>query len=182
MAPEASPSRTSRASNQVHPTYTFPVSPKSPATYSQGHHDYPAVDIFAPAGSKFLAVTTGTVQDVSLRDRWDPKLDRPATRGGLSISIIGDDGVRYYGSHLQSVAEGVVPGARVSTGQVIGGVGDSGNAKGISPHLHFGISRPTYPGDWEIRRGVLDPFPYLEAWKAGRHHSPKRAIKKLEPE
>ena len=160
--------------------YVFPVQPPSVADYTQGHHDYPATDIFAPEGSSFVAVTNGMVEEVSEVDRWDPAVDNPATRGGLFVSLIGVDGVRYYGSHLATVAQGIVPGARVVAGDLLGNVGTTGNARGITPHLHFGISRATGPGDWEVRRGELDPFPYLEAWRKGNGLSPRSAIRDLE--
>jgi len=142
------------------------------ADYSQGHHDYPATDIFAPLGTRFVATTSGVVDELSRHDRWDPSVDDPATRGGLYVSLIGDDGVRYYGAHLSSVASGLRAGERVERGQLLGRVGDSGNARGISPHLHFGISHPTFPGDWEVRRGEVDPYSYLEAWRRGRDRTP----------
>ena len=165
----ATPSATPPESPADH---VFPVRPPSAADYSQGHHDYPATDIFAPEGTAFVAVTDGVIDEVSREDRWDPEVDDPATRGGLFVSLIGDDGVRYYGAHLSSVEAGLEAGSRVASGDPLGRVGDSGNARGISPHLHFGISRPTRPGDWEVRRGEIDPFPFLEAWRRGRNRVP----------
>jgi murein DD-endopeptidase MepM/ murein hydrolase activator NlpD len=130
-------------------------------------HGYPAIDIFAPQGTNFVAVTSGVVDFVSPEDVWDPANDDPAARGGLAVAIIGDDGVRYYGSHLSEVASGIVPGARVDKGQLLGKVGSTGNARGRDAHLHFGMSHPTYPEDWQTRRGEVDPFPFLEAWEIG---------------
>lgn len=154
------------------PVYVFPVQPPEVAIYWQGHHDYPATDVFAPQGSPFVAVTSGVVDFVSREDRWDPTADDPATRGGLAVAIIGEDGVRYYGSHLSGVAENIVPGAWVNAGQALGYVGNTGNARNVAPHLHFGISHPTFPEDWEVRRGEIDPYPYLSAWQAGEHVVP----------
>lgn len=174
-SPSASPSLTPPLDPSPEPrdlTYAFPVRPSSVADYSQGHHDYPATDIFAPLGTRFVATTSGVVDELSRHDRWDPSVDDPATRGGLYVSLIGDDGVRYYGAHLSSVASGLRAGERVERGQLLGRVGDSGNARGISSHLHFGISHPTFPGDWEVRRGEVDPYPYLEAWRRGRDRTP----------
>lgn len=159
--------------------YVFPVQPPTAASYSQGHHDYPASDIFAPEGTAFVAVTSGTISEVSRTDKWKPDVDDPATRGGLFVSLVGADGVRYYGSHLASVANGIRSSVSVTAGQVLGTVGSSGNARGIAPHLHFGISNPTEPGDWEVRRGELDPFPYLEAWRRGKSLSPRPALQAL---
>ncbi len=153
-------------------TYRFPIDPPGVADYSDGHHDYPAVDIFCPIGTRFVAVTDGVVDFVSRTDPWDPTVDEPSTRGGLSVAIVGDDGVRYYGSHLSSVADGIEPGARVAVGQVLGLTGKTGNAADTDPHLHFGISHPTTPDDWSVRRGEVDPFPYLQAWAEGRNVTP----------
>jgi peptidoglycan LD-endopeptidase LytH len=147
--------------------YVFPIQPPEVASYQRGHHDYPATDIFAPIGSSVVAVTNGIVDFVSYEDRWDGKVDDPATRGGLSVAIIGDDGVRYYGSHLSAIAPGIMPGVRVRAGKLLGYSGRTGNARGTSPHLHFGISHPTYPEDWEVRRGEISPYPYLQAWERG---------------
>ena len=80
--------------------YIFPVQHVE-VNYGKFHHDYPATDIFCPEGSEFVAVTDGVVDFVSFKDIWDPKTDDPNNRGGLAVAIIGTDGVRYYGSHLQ---------------------------------------------------------------------------------
>jgi murein DD-endopeptidase MepM/ murein hydrolase activator NlpD len=147
--------------------YVFPVQPADVTNYGPYHHDYPAVDIFCPIGSRFVAPTSGVVDYISTKDKWDPAVDDPATRGGLSVAIIGDDGVRYYGSHLSAVQEGIVPGVRVAAGQLLGKTGKTGDARYVDPHLHFGISHPTTPDDWKTRRGEFSPYKYLRAWQAG---------------
>ena len=155
-------------------TYVFPVQPSKLADFAEGvaSHGYPATDIFAPEGTKFVAVTNGVVNFVSYRDTWDPAQDDPALRGGLSIAIIGDDGVRYYGSHLSAIQTGIRPGIRVAAGQVLGFIGHTGDARNTDSHLHFGISRPTTPEDWKARRGQVDPFPFLLAWRVGQNLTP----------
>ncbi len=152
--------------------YVFPVRSSGKVTYGKTHHDYPATDIFCSVGSEFLAVTDGVVDFVSREDRWDPKIDDGATRGGLSVAIVGDDGVRYYGSHLSHVADGIAPGVRVTVGQVLGLTGQSGDAIVTPPHLHFGISHPTTPDDWAVRRGELWPYRYLRAWQRDENVTP----------
>lgn len=147
--------------------YYFPIQPPDVTSYSASHHDYPATDIFGPEGSTVVAVTSGVIDELSRTDRWDRAVDDPATRGGLYVSLIGDDGIRYYYSHLLAIAAGLDVGDRVAAGQVIGLLGRTGNAAGTSPHVHFGISPPTFPGDWEVRRGVFPPYEYLRAWEAG---------------
>jgi murein DD-endopeptidase MepM/ murein hydrolase activator NlpD len=156
--------------------YVFPVEPAEVASYSEAHHDYPATDIIAPCGTVVVAAHAGVVDEVGRVDLWDPAVDDPATRGGLFTSIVGDDGVRYYGSHLASVEPGLEAGVRVEAGQPLGVVGNTGNAEGIECHLHFGLSPPCGPGDWEIRRGVVYPWPYLDSWKAGGSESPAAEV------
>jgi murein DD-endopeptidase MepM/ murein hydrolase activator NlpD len=152
--------------------YVFPVRSDGKVTYGKTHHDYPATDIFCAVGSEFLAVTDGMVDFVSREDRWDPRINDGATRGGLSVAIVGDDGVRYYGSHLSQVADGIAPGVRVAVGQVLGFTGQSGDAAMTPPHLHFGISHATTPGDWAVRRGEIAPYRYLQAWQRGENLTP----------
>lgn len=154
--------------------YVFPIQPVKMAAFVEGvaSHGYPATDIFAIVGTKFVAVTDGVVDFVSYKDTWDPAVDDPATRGGLSVAIIGDDGVRYYGSHLSEIADGIQVGVRVTAGQLLGKVGKSGDARNTTSHLHFGISRPTTPDDWKTRRGQVDPYPFLIAWKDGQNVTP----------
>jgi murein DD-endopeptidase MepM/ murein hydrolase activator NlpD len=166
--------QTLTASRSKNPhAYVFPVQPQSAADFGEGGHAYPATDIFAPVGSEFVAVTRGVVDFVSDEDLWNPESGDEALAGGLSVAIIGDDGVRYYGSHLLEVLKGIRPGLRVEAGQLLGWVGNSGNARTTQPHLHFGISHPTYPEDWRTRRGELDPYPYLVAWSRGEDVTPR---------
>ena len=158
--------------------YKFPVE-GCKYTYPRAHHDYPATDIIQVRKREtcsFVAPIGGVVEDVNRKDRWTYKTNRGEDRGGRLVSMIGDDGVRYYGSHLASVAADVKPGVRVEAGQVLGVVGASGSAKGTKPHLHFGISYPTEPGDWEIRRGVVWPWSFLDSWREGKNRSPVKAV------
>ncbi len=156
----------------VNSRYVFPVRSEGQISYGPYHHDYPAADIFCTVGSEFLAVTGGIVDFISSEDVWDPAVNDGATRGGLSVAIIGDDGVRYYGSHLSEIADGITLRARVVAGQLLGRTGNSGDARGTDPHLHFGISRPTAPDDWEVRRGAIPPYDYLRAWEKGENVTP----------
>ncbi len=152
--------------------YYFPVQPPDVARYSDEHHDYPATDIFVPVGSTVVAVTDGVVNEVRSFDPWNPQTNKGEDRPGLFVAIVGDDGVRYHTSHLSAVQDGIELGARVRAGQVIGLSGKTGNARNTPAHVHFGISRPVGPGDWEIRRGEVWPFVYLKAWTAGEALTP----------
>lgn len=151
--------------------YVFPVEGCG-ANASQSHHDYPASDIFTDKGCLFVAPIDGRVDEVTWVDRWDPKTNRGSERGGLSVSVVGVDGVRYYGSHLSSVQPGIVPGVRVRAGQTLGHTGKTGSARGTAPHLHFGISWPTAPNTWWIRRGIVAPQAFLNSWHHGGQLSP----------
>jgi murein DD-endopeptidase MepM/ murein hydrolase activator NlpD len=116
------------------------------------------------------------VDEVNYADHWSPSSNRGADRGGLSVSIVGTDGVRYYGSHLTDIAAGISPGVRVVAGTLLGHVGNTGSARGIATHLHFGLSWPTRPGMWWVRRGTVYPWPYLDSWRAGGQRSPAAAV------
>jgi murein DD-endopeptidase MepM/ murein hydrolase activator NlpD len=144
-------------------------------SYGRTHHDYPATDIFAGRGCRFVAPITGRVDEVSRTDEWSPRTDLGSRRGGRYVAIVGNDGVRYYGSHLMRVASGIRPGVRVRRGQTLGFVGQSGDASAV--HLHFGISWPTRHGIWWVRRGEIWPWPFLDAWRSGHpHRSPVRRV------
>jgi peptidoglycan LD-endopeptidase LytH len=156
--------------------YRFPVA-GCRADYGRSHHDYPATDIFAARGCAFVSPVDGRVDEVARVDHWSASRDRGAERGGRAVSVVGVDGVRYYGSHLESVAAGIAPGVRVRAGQPLGRVGNSGSARVTAVHLHFGLSWPTRPGIWWVRRGVVYPWRYLDSWRAGGNLSPARAVR-----
>ena len=157
------------------PKYTFPVA-DCEVNYARAHHDYAATDILAKAGCKFVAPISGVVDEVNREDRWRKPPNNGIDRGGLSVSIIGSDGVRYYGSHLKWIPKNIEPGLAVTVGQVLGSVGSTGSARGTAPHLHFGISWPTPPDTWWIRRGEVLPWRYLDSWKKGKDRSPVKEV------
>lgn len=161
------------------PNYAFPVTGCA-VTYAHSHHNYPATDILAKKGCLFVAPTNGIIDEVNRVDKFSWKTDLGADRGGLSLSMIGDDGVRYYGSHLSAIEAKIVPGYRVAVGELMAHTGDSGDAKGTAPHLHFGISWPTPANIWWVRRGELYPWRYLDAWRAGKDANPFSAVAALE--
>jgi peptidoglycan LD-endopeptidase LytH len=91
-------------------------------------HD--AIDIHAPLGTPVLAVADGEI--IRLHS---------GARGGLSVYHLDDDGrTRYYYAHLDHYADGIGAGVRVRRGDVIGYVGDTGNAQPGDYHLHFSIA------------------------------------------
>lgn len=159
-------------------SYVFPVR-GCRTTYARTHHDYPAADIFGDGACRFVAPVDGRIEHVARVDRWDPAANEGATRGGLSVALVGVDGVRYYGSHLAEVLPGITEGRRVGAGQPLGRLGESGSARGTGTHLHFGISWPTSQGKWWIRRGTVAPQPYLDAWRAGRDRAPAPEVARV---
>ena len=89
-----------------------------------GGRTHKGVDMFANRGTPVVAPVSGTVEH------------RSNSIGGPSFHLWGDDGSYYYGTHLD--AYGPITGW-VDAGTVVGYVGDTGNARGTSPHLHFEI-------------------------------------------
>jgi murein DD-endopeptidase MepM/ murein hydrolase activator NlpD len=81
------------------------------------------IDLFAPLNTPVHAPVGGRVQHLS------------GPIGGHQFILRGDDGNRYAGAHLAAFGTG----GRVGAGTVIGYVGNTGNAVGAEPHLHFEI-------------------------------------------
>lgn len=99
------------------------------------------IDIFAKRGTPVRSATAGVVADVSERGL-----------GGRQVWVIGPGRERYYYAHLEDWADGRADRQVVQPGDLLGHVGDSGNAKGTPPHLHWGV----YGAD-----GARDPLPLL---------------------
>lgn len=111
------------------------------------HH---AIDIHAPRGTPVLAVADSRVRKLHSGDR-----------GGLSVYLVDEDGVtRYYYAHLDAYAEGLREGQRVQRGEVIGFVGDTGNAQPGDCHLHFSVAILDDPAQWWEGRN-LNPYDLL---------------------
>lgn len=114
-------------------------------------HLHEGTDVFADFGTPIVTSEAGRV------------IKKGSTgAGGISVWVLGDGGNAYYYAHMQSWARGLAVGQRVERGQVIGFVGDSGNATGGAPHLHFEIhpgspNRPGGPG-----APARDPKPFLD--------------------
>ena len=103
------------------------------------------------------------------RRRRRPGVPRSNTLGGTTISLYGSDGNRYYYAHL----DGYVALGAVVKGTVIGIVGDTGNAKQSTPHLHFEI----HPGRRSSRQSVSRRWPPtadVPRLHGGRSQAPHR--------
>lgn len=99
------------------------------------------VDIFAPRGTPVLSTTRGMVWRIGEN-----------TLGGTVVWVLGPGGDLHYYAHLDRVAA-IAWRQRVAPGDVIGFVGNTGNAAGTAPHLHYGIYRRT--------SGAVNPYPLL---------------------
>jgi murein DD-endopeptidase MepM/ murein hydrolase activator NlpD len=158
------------------PMYVFPFS-RVPVTYPKDHLGYPAVDVEG-CYARILAPTAGVISQLHRKDKWTPEDDSPGTRGGLSITLTGDDGVRYFFSHLGRIK--VLMNQRVSAGDWIGVMGSSGNARVTRCHTHFGMSRICPLAEVYLLQGEIWPQKYLDAWKKGEQLSPRKEIVKLQ--
>jgi murein DD-endopeptidase MepM/ murein hydrolase activator NlpD len=105
-----------------------------------GGRRHEGVDMIAPRGLPIYAVIGGVVTFKSNR------------LGGNAVSLVGDNGNRYYYAHLDSYVGG---SRRVFQGEVIGYNGDSGNARFSTPHLHFQV----HPGGGR----AVNPYPTVRA-------------------
>jgi murein DD-endopeptidase MepM/ murein hydrolase activator NlpD len=158
------------------PMYVFPFS-RVPVTYPKDHLGYPAVDVEG-CYARILAPTAGVISQLHRKDKWTPEDDSPGTRGGLTITLTGDDGVRYFFSHLGRIK--VLMNQRVSAGDWIGVMGSSGNARVTRCHTHFGMSRICPLAEVYLLQGEIWPQKYLDAWKKGEQLSPRKEIVKLQ--
>ena len=109
-------------------------------------------DIFAAAGTPLLAVGDGTLHTIGFN-----KL------GGYRLWLRDTAGNEFYYAHLSAYSPLAVEGRRVGAGDVIGFVGDTGDADGGSPHLHFEIHPAAMAGLGYD--GVVAPYPILLAWR-----------------
>ena len=111
-----------------------------------GRRDHHGVDIFAPRGTPVLAASSGFVSSVGTTPLggnvvwvWDPRR-----------------GQSHYYAHLSRHA--VTTGTPVAAGDILGYVGNTGNARSTPPHLHFGI--------YARGQGPIDPLPFVQGAKA----------------
>ncbi|MHB1090746.1 MAG: M23 family metallopeptidase [Ilumatobacteraceae bacterium] len=155
--------------------YIFPFS-RVPVAYVRDHLNYPATDVEG-CYAKVLAPTAGIIAHARRKDTWVKEIDDPGTRGGLTITLVGDDTVRYFFSHLGRVKVSI--GQRVQPGDWIGVVGSSGNARITRCHTHFGMSRICPLAEIDLLQGELWPWRYLDAWRQGIQLSPRKAKNRL---
>jgi hypothetical protein len=131
----------------------FPVA--GPASWSNDWHarrcePYPhlhqGIDILAASGTPLVAVVSGRVTKVV-----------SGSISGLSVEIADAGGTQYFYAHLSRFAPGVGIGDEVAPGEVLGYVGDTGNADGGPPHLHLEVQPGGVP---------VPPISYVGRWLA----------------
>jgi len=129
-------------------SFRFPVA--HPYSYCDSWHAprsggrvHLGCDIFALRGTHALACVNGRVLRMS-----------NGGLGGIGITLQDKSGNTYYYGHLDGYASGIYTGMQVTAGQLIGYVGDTGNAKGTPPHVHFEI----HPGGGS----AINPYPILK--------------------
>ena len=120
-------------------------------TFNDGRSEgrqHQALDIMAAAGTPVLAATDGKVAKLFQSDK-----------GGITLYELDSSGLYYfYYAHLQRYADGIAEGKQLKRGEVIGYVGDTGNAGAGNFHLHFAISKPSAPGKWSGGEPI-NPYP-----------------------
>jgi murein DD-endopeptidase MepM/ murein hydrolase activator NlpD len=109
-------------------------------------------DIFAPLGAPLLAAASGTIFSVG----WN-------IVGGNRLWLRDGQGNLFYYAHLSAFSPLAVNGNKVNAGDVIGFVGNTGDAQGTPYHLHFEIHPVGLLGLGYD--GAVNPSSYLEAWK-----------------
>lgn len=106
-----------------------------------GKRKHRGIDIFAPKGTGIVAVADGIISFIG---------EQP--KGGLCLWLTTENGASFYYAHLDRWAAGLYEGMEVRVGDLLGYVGNTGNARTTPPHLHFGINE-----DDEM----VNPYPIL---------------------
>lgn len=111
-----------------------------------------AIDIRAPRDAPVLAVTDGVVLRLTEHDS-----------GGITLYLLAPDNrTLFYYAHLSGYADGVHAGQPVRQGDVLGYVGDTGNAGPGNHHLHFEVMVATSPQQYWAAR-PRNPYPLLKS-------------------
>ncbi len=106
-----------------------------------GARVHKGIDIFAPKGTEVVAVVDGVISFIG-----DQKL------GGHCIWLTTENGASFYYAHLDRWAPGLYEGMEVQAGDLVGFVGNTGNARYTPSHLHFGINE---------NDEMVNPYPLL---------------------
>lgn len=109
-------------------------------------HEHQGLDMFAARGTPVVAAADGLISQ---------KVN--GSISGLGVEVTDSSGTQYFYAHLDGFALGLSKGSRVERGDVLGYVGNTGNARGTSSHLHFEIQPGGIP---------IPPKPLVDAWLA----------------
>jgi hypothetical protein len=152
---------TERASAEVPTNNYFPIAGYTRSSagcsnnFSMGGHE--GTDCFAPHGTPLIAVESGRIDYVRPQTSSFNCSTRTGSKSGNRFSLTGNSGSRYYYGHLSSFASGPSAGDTVAKGQVLGYLGETGNARCSAPHLHFQI--------WD-RGTLVAPYSRMRYWTA----------------
>lgn len=106
-----------------------------------GERRHKGIDIFARRGTPVVAVIDGIISYIG---------DQP--KGGHCLWLTTESGTSFYYAHLDRWAPGIYEGLEVQSGDLLGFVGNTGNAINTPPHLHFGINQ---------NDDMINPYPVL---------------------
>jgi len=108
-----------------------------------GGRGHTGVDMMSPNGTPLVAIENGVITNPG----WH-------YAGGLGLYVDGDSGDSWYYAHLSAYASGIAAGTRVAAGQLVGYVGETGNAAG--PHLHLAhiLSSGQYINPYPVVAGL----------------------------
>ena len=106
-----------------------------------GRRKHRGIDIFATRGTAVVAVADGIVSYIG---------DQP--KGGHCLWLSTDSGTSFYYAHLDRWAAGLYEGMEVQSGDLLGYVGNTGNAKYTPSHLHFAVNQ---------NDEMVNPYPIL---------------------
>lgn len=110
--------------------------------WGPGFRFHMGTDVFAAHGTPVRSPVDGTVEAGE------------GSLGGLYVKVFQPDGTYFYMAHLSGLVEGFQDGMAVQTGDIVGYVGNSGNARTTPPHVHLGI--------YSAAGEATDPKPILD--------------------
>jgi murein DD-endopeptidase MepM/ murein hydrolase activator NlpD len=124
-------------------------------------------DLFAPLGAPVVAVAAGRLDKLG----WN-KI------GGWRVWLHDAAGNSFYYAHLSAYSRAALHTSHVEAGQVIGFIGDTGDAISTPYHLHFEVHPAVY--SYLGEDGAVDPTSYLSGWQHLGHVAiPKPALPRM---
>jgi murein DD-endopeptidase MepM/ murein hydrolase activator NlpD len=149
--------RLSQSGILIFPLNPLPMCYLSKTSFGQprpGGRIHEGIDLMASLGQEIYAVGNGTL----VRQAIDGNADATLSGNAWKLQLSDGTGTYYFYAHLSKFADGLKVGDSVTTGQLIGYVGDTGDAGPGNYHLHFEV----HPKGG----AAVDPFPLLTIPKA----------------